>query len=846
LYVPFKGIEMTGEALRWTASTSVIVIMLVFAGIQPTMAQTKDFNVPAQSATTGIPEFARQAGIQILVSEPLVRGKRVSAVMGSHSIDEALAILLKGTGLTATSKDGATYTVAVAQASPITHDSAAPLGASAQNLPAGESAPVPHDNGMARLEEVVVTAQKREERLIDVPSSVIALSSETLQGRHLVSLEDYVASVPGLTLNDIGGGYQQLQIRGIGTGSYGNPTVSTYVDNAPVGSSTTAYLVPNLDPNDIQQVEVLRGPQGTLYGADNLGGLINYDTVAPNLRDLEGRVWLDGLDMTNGRFGYATRGRVSVPLVVNRLAMLVSAFSREEPGFISDAALGLKNINSVSGKGGRAALLWSITDNLLVKLSAMSYERQVGGETQEDVDPVTLRPVYGDLQQRRSAGTGGVSSTFRLYTANVDWNSDWGHVTSTTSYNTTAFVNAADFTGFFQPRFAPVFGSGIGYAVSDIIPQSNLSEEVRLGFHTGSYLDWRVGGFYTRQRVNTFESTASLNPTTGVPIAVPILIESALTPQKFDEEAAFGEGTLHITPRLDLSGGVRYARHDQTQDTVFSGLLLGLPNTTATTHESSSDHATTFQVSPRLKLDDNLMLYGRIASGYRPGGPNAVGFPSYQPDRDTNYEAGIKGEFPQQRVSLDLALFYVDWVNIQFDTVNPLGLHYLGNASSASSKGVESTINYVPISSLTLSGQLAYIDAKLDSQIPTGSYSYGAKGDRLPFSPLWKGALYVDYQFRPLGGWTPFVGASYLFNGQEFGNFTSTAAAPRVSLPSYQTVDARIGTRSDRWTVQAFAKNIGNKRGFDGESTISGGPRSPVAVTVIQPRIIGLSVIARF
>src|ERR1700722_20260897 len=139
--------QLTDNALRWAASTFMIVIVLPFASIPLAEAQTKDFNVPAQSATTGIPEFARQAGIQILVSEPLVRGKRIAAVTGSHTIDEALAILLKGTGLTATSKDGTTYTVAAAQASSTTRNSLGSSGASAQNLSVGDSSPGPPDNG---------------------------------------------------------------------------------------------------------------------------------------------------------------------------------------------------------------------------------------------------------------------------------------------------------------------------------------------------------------------------------------------------------------------------------------------------------------------------------------------------------------------------------------------------------------------------------------------------------------------------------------------------------------------------------------------------------------------------
>jgi iron complex outermembrane receptor protein len=854
------------------------VWLLIVNGLCNTaVADPRPFDVPAGEASTALRDFARQAGLQLLFDYSAVKQVKTRAVSGRLEPEAALTEMLRGTGLQFQKVNDRTVAIRPAGATTSTNavvvmpnvvlaSSAATAAGDQPQYPSASSpasvgpaqrnsgAPDSSGTGSAKpplLSEVVVTAQKRQERLVDVPASVFALTSDTLQIQHLSSLEDYVASVPGLILNDIGGGYQQLQIRGISSGAAGNATVATYIDNAPVGSSVAAadgeLVTQDLDPNDIQAIEVLRGPQGTLYGADNLGGLIKYDTVAPNLHELEGRAWVDGSRASGGGNGYAVRARISLPLISDTLAMLVSGFTRDDPGFISDAALGRTDLNDTHKKGGRVALLWRANDDLSVRVSAMTLDRTIGGDAQEDVDPVTLSPVYGDLQQRRVADTGGVTSRFRLYTATVDWSLGWGNLSSTTSYDTSFFINSQDYSGFLQPAFASLFGTNIGYSIHDDVDQTKFSDEVRLEFATGPDLHWRLGGFYTHETGRVFEFTSTSDPLTGAPIPVTVPgsslqypVETAYTTSTFDEYAAFGEATYQVTSRFDITGGLRYARNDQTILQNFAGLLIG---GIVDTRSPSSDHDTTFAFTPRLKLSDNMMLYGRIASGYRPGGPNYPTNPptppSFGPDRDTNYEIGLKAAIPDQRLSFDLAAFYIDWTSMQTDLVTPTGLNYIGNVGSASSKGVELSITYVPVTSLALGGAFSYTEAKLDSSGPIG-----ADGDPLPYAPRWKGNVHADYDLAPILGWTPFAGASLLFNSGERAGFGF--ASKRVDLPGYQTFDARAGARVDRWTVQLFAKNLANKHAIVSETGLSPNPTAPITVGIIQPRVIGVSLIAKF
>lgn len=691
-----------------------------------------------------------------------------------------------------------------------------------------------------------MTAQKREERLIDVPASIVAVTATALQRQNAINLADYVAQVPGLTLNSQPGGISQLSIRGISTGTGGNPTVAMYVDDAPVGASISqaagGSLAPDIDPNDIQRIEVLRGPQGTLYGADNLGGVIRFVLVSPSVHELEARTWVGTEHVQNGDFGYAARARVSFPLIDGKLGFLVSGFTREDPAFIDDAGLGKSGVNEARVAGGRLALLWSVSDTLSVKLSAILNNRRADGVSQEDVDPQTLDPVFGDLQQRRAASTGTTEDILRLYAATVDWNVGWGTLTSTTSYGTLYHTDRLDLTGSFQAAFQPLYGT-LGYAEADNIRQRKLSEEIRLGSRPGATLDWTLGGYFTREQSDVGLGVPTFDPVTGEAVPIPDVILDALTPSEFKEYAAFGEVTYHFTPRFSLTGGVRLSHNKQTIVQRFSGLLTGPVDTTSI----SDDSSTTFLISPQFKLSDRMNVYARAASGYRPGGPNYPTSPptplTYEPDHDIDYEIGLKAALPDRMLSFDIDVFYMDWRNIQLNVVTPSGLQYTANAGSASSRGVELSLAYRPIQALDLSLALSHTDAVLEKGLPSGGV--GAKGDPLPYDPKFKANLSADYTFGAMRGWLPFLGATYAFNGAERSDFVQSSAFTRIVLPQYQTIDARLGLRNDTWTVELYAKNIADRRGFESTSALNG-PTGPYGMTVIQPRTVGLSLIANF
>ena len=708
---------------------------------------------------------------------------------------------------------------------------------------AGAEADVPGD--------IIVTAQKREERLKDVPSSIAVLGGANLQQQSADTLEDYVARVPGLSLNARSVGQQQLNIRGVSTGAGQNSTVAIYIDDAPVGASNGdgvgGLVTPEIDSIDLARIEVLRGPQGTLYGASNIGGLVKYVTVAPNLTRVEAAGSLEGVSASHGEQGYAVRGRVSVPIVEDKIAFLASGYVRRDPGFVDDDGLRREDLDDLRAEGWRAALLLKPTDELSISLAALGSNKHSDGFTQVDVDSVTLAPLFGPYEQRRGRGAEYQTTRVRLYSANVAYDLGFAQLSSTTSYNKVYNRAAQDYTRFFpagtfdflNPTGALDF-SNLGTSVPDLITQNKLTEEVRLAGRIGDAFDYIVGGYYTRERSDTAVNFTSFNTVTGAPINVgALLLDSRITTQ-YRELAGFAQATYHFGPRFDLTAGIRYAHNTERATTVSDGVFAGGPSTVRT---AAKGNATTFSVAPSFKITPDVTLYARVATGYRPGGPNTVVAPRviYDPDRVTNYEAGVKGALDGGRLTFDIDVFHVDWTGIQLQVVDPnTGLQYVANVGKASSRGVEGSIGYRVTRQLNVGVSAAYVDAKLDQDFPSNAL-YGLRDSPLPYAPKYKLAATADYN-RDLGhDLSGFIGTGVYYSSAVSGEFRNSATASRTRLPGYATVDGRLGVSRGPVSLSFIAKNLFDKRGFNGSTQLSGADNGPVTLNIIQPRTLALN-----
>lgn len=696
--------------------------------------------------------------------------------------------------------------------------------------------------GSEQSNEIVVTAQKRSERLKDVPAAVTAITSAVLQETAATKLDDYVARIPGLVVSQGGGANAsiQLSIRGITTGTGGNPTVGIYIDDSPFGASSGygGYTVPDLDPQDLARVEVLRGPQGTLYGAGSLGGLLKYVTADPDPTRFFGRVQVDGSTIDGGGDGYSIRGAVNIP-ISEELALRVSGYNRRDPGYIDNVLTGETNINNVRYYGGRASLGWTNGD-WKVRLSAL-YQRSKGSAPIVDYDSFTFQPFFGDLKQSRARDTTSVKQAIGAYSLHIEGDLGFATLTSASAYNQQNMGFNLDYSPFLAAQLAPLFEiPTLGFRAYSPVDIEKYTQELRLTSHSTNILSWQLGLFYTRESQKAASDVIPIDSLTGATIdGLPQILNAALD-AKFREVAVFGNVTYRFSDAFDVTAGLRYSENKQRSLASYAGLPYpGGVNVNV----RSNDNAVTFLINPRLRLNENTMIYARVASGFRPGGPNSVSAnlpQSFAPDKVTDYELGLKSDLLDRTLSLELSAFWIDWNNIQIQRVDPLG-SYLDNGPSAVSKGFEASISLRPVSGLDLYGNVAHARARLTEDLPAGS-AIGFAGDRLPLTPRWSASAGIGYSVPLSGALKVNFGADWRHVGAKPGAFPNPGQV-RYRLPSYDSVDLRVGLSDDRFTLMLFAKNIGDARGQSADVNLGMGTTS---VSVIQPRTFGLSLAANF
>lgn len=715
------------------------------------------------------------------------------------------------------------------------------LFASASLLPMTAHAQQTNSNDTTATEEIVVTAQKREELLRDVPQSVSAITGDTLQTLQANNFSDYVGRIPGMVETGSQAGQSRVTLRGLDTAGVAS-TIGTYIDETPFGSSTAlangGVLAIDLDPYDIQRVEVLRGPQGTLYGASTLGGLIKFVTVDPT-QNFEGRISATGESTSGGDPSWGVRGLLNIPLG-SQAAIRVSAWNRSQGGFIDDPSRGEDNIDSVDTTGARIKFILHANDALTVRLSAMTQEIDSDAQSAVDYFPAPLTPVAGDTDQQRALNESN-DVIYNIFNGTIDYDLGWANLTSSSSYNELNQGDRLDSTAAF----------GIASFIGADMDQNKFTQELRLASPSSDQLEWLVGAYYSKETASLFQDVfLILPPPTGN-------VESGLNVglnSDYEEEAAFANLTYHFSPAFDVSVGGRYS-HNEQNVTQFG--TAGLPG-----QGNSDDNVSTYSIAPRWHLNDSTMIYARIASGYRPGGPNVLSAfgtipPTFGPDRATNYEIGFKSDLAPGLLRLDASVFYIDWKDIQL-LVSDGVVAGNANGGSAVSQGVEWSATLTPMSGLSVLLTGAYTDAHLTADTdPAGGpvLTGGLDGDQLPNAAKWTSALDVDYGWSVFNDAHAYVGGSWRYVGERYTAFDtgliSVVGASQVKLPSYNVFDLRAGIDFERYTLELFAKNVTDEHdpltfGGFGSTPPNAALAPNGAASILRPRTVGVSVSARF
>ncbi|MDN3922543.1 TonB-dependent receptor [Roseateles violae] len=704
-----------------------------------------------------------------------------------------------------------------------------------------------------KLETVVVTAQKRTQSLKEVPMSVEAIDTERLSAQGMVKLSDFYSQVPGLSYSPSSMS-SLIVMRGIATNSGINvrPTSGVVIDDVPYGSATNTGVVPDLDPSDIRQIEVLRGPQGTLYGASSMGGLLKYNMADPDTVRATRRIEIGGSTVTDGGNGYQGRFSINQP-ISDSMAVRVSGFKRHDPSYVEN--LHSDENNAADVYGGRFAAILKLTPTFTVRASTLLQDTSTNASSSVDVG-YDLVPKFGEGVHDRMPGADNYHS--RSSVSSLKFSADLGFASfdAITGYNESRqkALQDASYTAIGAAAIGinAALGLGLsapGVAIDNRFDSTTTSQELRLTSKDGLDLQWLVGGFYSLEKVNSVQNFyLGERKSHNIITTMPLLI--ATNESEYKSTALFGDATYKFTERFDVAVGARVARGKNRGTSVAGGILT--PPTT--TPSGNDDDDTTYQFSPRYRIDKNLMTYFRAASGFRAGGSNIVvpGSsipPSFKSDKLNSYELGAKGTFLDRELSLDAALYRINWNDLQVNQVDTtFGGAYTTNAGKARSQGLELSGVYLPTPDWRVQATYTYSDATLTEDIPgfvEGQTAYGKSGDVLPYSARSTIFAAVTRYFGMSNGLDLFVGANANYVGARDMEFVQSATVPRVHLPSYTLLGLNAGVQGTGWTVTAYIRNLTDETGYitagRRAASMASGTNATVAATPVQPRTFGVT-----
>ena len=690
------------------------------------------------------------------------------------------------------------------------------------------------------LEEVVVTARRREEGLQESPNAVTALSERFLNQIGATTFEDFAINVPSLSYVGNNAPENKIVLRGVSTGVASRDegsVIGLYFDDVPVGSQR---FNPDLRLYDIERVEVLRGPQGTLFGEGSIGGTLRLVTNKPDLQEFGGFVQMGGSNTHKGGGNHELVGVANVPIVEDKFAFRLVGYLVDDSGFVDNVTLNERDVNQTITKGQRLVATFVPNGSFSMTGSIIHQDMEVDGKAQYD-------PGLGDLQQARELPE-ALADEFTL--ANITFSVDLGRSTldSSTAYFDRSVVNLRDITPLLGVSIDLTDGRDL--SLDDLTEFESIVQEFRITSNRGLFndsVDWLVGVYY-RDDKQFFRQDAQSAALGG----------DALDSDNFLDRkqlAVFGEFDWRISDRATATFGVRWFDIDQEGENFNGGPLAGIPPGVIDVVQTDSSED---GVSPKFRfsydINDDVLLYLLASRGFREGGPTGEGVP---PDPETgaiaptqfdsdalwNYEFGFKSSFASNRVVLNGAVFYIDWDDIQTNFVRSDGFTYTVNAGAARSQGVEAELRALVSDGLELFLTASFVDSTLtEDQLPPGD---GVSGDRIPGVPEVTYSAGLNYTRSMFSNVEGFFNLSYQHVGDSFNGFgTSTGISGSTSdkQGAYDLSNLRFGLRGDVWQGTVFVNNLTDERAVLYFNRLVG----DVRVNTVRPRTIGLQLKLRF
>ncbi len=687
---------------------------------------------------------------------------------------------------------------------------------------------------------VTVTATLRREPIKDVPLRVETLDAETLERSGATSLSDYLAALPGVDVKTDGGpGRGSVTMRGVSVGEQQIATVGMYVDEVAFGSSS-AFVhggVQALDLSllDLNHVEVLRGPQGTLYGAGAMGGLLKYVTNEPDTSTFSGKIGLGVRSVQDGGIGHTENLVLNVPLSTDVAGLRIAAFNDHDGGFIKAQGLAAGDkTNGGDTRGARVSLLLEPSSRMKVRLAATTQDIKRDGTDTVDYDFATGKPLYGDLARSLATREPYTVKT-RLVSADLEYNFGWARLNAIASSQRLDMATAQDATALLGASAA-----AFDYArLDNTIALRKKTEELRMTSARGP-IEWILGLYHDEETGGVGQLLFGQLAGNGGNMD----LQSNQQPSTYRETAVYGDLTWNIDAAWSLTGGARVARNKQHYSVIGAGPL--------DSDNHSDDDSKTYLATLRYSLDKNSSVYARAASGYRPGGPNPPaldgnlqvipGTPTgFNHDTLWSYELGYKADLLDKRLNLEAAVYQIDWNDLQQPTA--LGVSTIvTNAGKARVRGFELALRYRADEHWNFDGSLASTDAKLSEDAP----SLGPAGSRMPNTAKIAFSAGLRYAFD-LSGHPSYAGLSARHVGQRNAGFDAVGSSvPNFSLPAYTMLDAQWGLDMGAWQLSTFVRNLTDKRALVGADTALTAFGLPLHATIAQPRTIGATLSYNF
>lgn len=716
-------------------------------------------------------------------------------------------------------------------------------GAATTVARAQQAATVASADSPVALEEVLVTATKRgNENLQTVPIAITAQSQATLEAKGAQDFEDYARSVPSLSFVDSGPAFKTYVIRGVNATGTGVATVGQYVDDILI---TGDLRQPDLRLFDVQRVEVLRGPQGTLYGSGSLSGTIRTIINPPDLTGYHVDVVGRASDTEHGGGNYNGAVTFNAPIVSDRVALRATAYDDEESGFINNVRLGTKGVNAEHTFGGRAALLMKLDDATKLTANVFYQRTETDGR-----DIVTTDGNNGRFNTDQYVHD-PFKSQFKIYNLTLNHDFNWADLDFSSSYFSRADDNRFDSTPFdlsFGPTFfTQVVGLSTADALTDQYDTSKyITNELRLASKLSGPIQF-VAGLFQQHIKTTFETLVATTEPNGY-LKQPLEpVFGELLQHRTDQYALFSEVSYKITDKLTGLVGARGFYADESDDRnsthPFGGFVPPSVAPTAYTHA----HKVTPKVYLSYQVTPDAMAYVTVSQGFRIGGgnlSNIVPLPpqdrNYKPDSLWNYEVGAKTSWLDRRLILNSSLYYIDWSNIQVadftDTTN--ALTFIANAGKARVYGAEFEMEARPTRSVTFGGTLALVEAQLTEDQPSTNAQFaGHSGDLFPNVPHVSGSAFAQYSHPVASSLEGFARVDYSYTGRQGTQFSPQNPIYNV-VPGYSLLNLRLGLRAQAWEAALFGRNLTNAYAVNILEEASN--LTPRSVVPNRPRTVGI------